>query len=625
MSLFKLLTSDQGSFDSGKPNAYVSESENINDDYYSDHSIEHVNDISDIPQYDGNLSLPDPNPDHDHPVGTIPRPGDVLTRIATFELNKEKQTASIYRDAHVEDFKIISKDHDRSISIECSSGFYAQVAKPTLFSLSQDSIPPVLGITIFCENVTTNLDKNGFEFNRTMFFKLANAKKVTVHVHHSTRLVQAQGGSLMSDKTTAAFWFVKNVLKGKFRVLASAKKYNIKNFNDALTTSHTLGQSFGAPTKDKCGACDKVLDSRSAPVYCFLCTKQFHKINCHKKHHCIRYPASTSGVVTTNTSVGCLTPHSSPLSDGFACSQTSSNASQATPQLSCSSPTTFRPAISSLSSVTVSPPTSSSTTVSVSSPPPIAHSVTTAPRSSPSLNTNTPRMISFLDPRATTFNPPTSALRQESSRRANKKQKSSDLSSEQAEIESLKIELSYARTKIVDLETKIDDGKETLKVYSHKLKILEENRSSFLKEKYFSSKDQADTSPLARSPSETSNLLECSCQVRAKISKNSAKLQEFEMKISELCSIVDGLSRTNIIPDRTHGLDQSPSAPRRPSSSSVVPGSPVSPATNVPLQSTQTVCPTDSVVDSLEDSSETGSSDFIFSDTEDPVSRPSLN
>ena len=234
-------------------------------------------------------------------------------------------------------------------------------------------------------------------------------------------------------------------------------------------------------------------------------------------------------------------------------------------------------------------------------------------------------MISFLDPRATTFNPPTSALRQESSRRANKKQKSSDLSSEQAEIESLKIELSYARTKIVDLETKIDDGKETLKVYSHKLKILEENRSSFLKEKYFSSKDQADTSPLARSPSETSNLLECSCQVRAKISKNSAKLQEFEMKISELCSIVDGLSRTNIIPDRTHGLDQSPSAPRRPSSSSVVPGSPVSPATNVPLQSTQTVCPTDSVVDSLEDSSETGSSDFIFSDTEDPISRPSLN
>ena len=536
----------------------------------------------------------------------------MLTRVATFELNKEKQTSSIYRDAHIEDFKIITKDHDRSISIECSSGFYAQVAKPTLFALSQDSIPPVLGITIFCENVTTNLDKNGYEFNRTLFFKLANAKKVTVHVHHSTRLVQAQGGSLMSDKTTAAFWFVKNVLKGKFLVLASAKKYNISKFNDALTSTQTLGQSSGAPTKNKCGTCDKVLDSRSAPVYCFLCTKQFHKINCHKRHKCTRFSESTAGV-------SCPAPTST-LSPA-------TNAAQTPNQLSCSGNPAVSSTIASSSLVAVSSPTFSAPTVPVTTFSSDIHSSTMEVSASPSMLYNAPRIISSLDPRATTFNPPTPAfsnLQQEQSRKTNKKQKSSEFSPEKAEIEALKIELGYARTKIVDLETKVNDGKETLKVYTHQLKILEENRSSFLKEKYFSNKSQAETSPLASSPSETSDLLDCSCRVRAKLSKNSEKLKEFERKFSELCLVVDGISRTNVYSDRANDHDQSPSAPSPPSSS-VAAGSP--PA-SVPLQ-TQTSSPTelnnsgcyDNVVDSLEDSSETESSDFVFSDTEDPISR----
>ena len=159
--------------------------------------------------------------------------------------------------------------------------------------MSQDNIPPVLGITIFCENVTTNVDKKGFEFNRTMFFKLGGARKVTVHVHHSTRLVQVQGGSLMPDKSSAASWFVKNVLLGKFQVLARAKSYDISKFNQVLSNlQSSMGLSSEDSNKNPCGFCDKVLDSRSVPTYCFQCTKSFHKTNCFKSHKCIRHTTS---------------------------------------------------------------------------------------------------------------------------------------------------------------------------------------------------------------------------------------------------------------------------------------------------------------------------------------------
>ena len=126
--------------------------------------------------------------------------------------------------------------------IACNPGFYAQVAKPTLCSLAQDSLLPVLRFNISCENVTRNLDTAGHEFNLTLFFKISNGNKsmkVTVHTHHSKRLVQIQGGSTMPSKDTAASWFVHRVLYDKFQTLAKAKKLNIKQLNQLILSSKT--------------------------------------------------------------------------------------------------------------------------------------------------------------------------------------------------------------------------------------------------------------------------------------------------------------------------------------------------------------------------------------------------
>ena len=104
------------------------------------------------------------------------------------------------------------------------------------------------------------------------------------------------------------------------------------------------------------------------------------------------------------------------------------------------------------------------------------------------------------------------------------KQNVADLTPEKAEIESLKIELSYARAQIIDLETKNIDKDKTIKIYSQKLKIFEENRLNSLDEKYF-----ATTAPTP-DPSDSSQPSNCSCQIRSKISSNATNLKDLDLK-----------------------------------------------------------------------------------------------
>ena len=560
---------------------------------------------------------------------------DVLTRVANFELNEKRQTSGIYRDAHLEDFKIISKDHNKSISIECNSGFYAQVAKPTLCSLSQDNIPPVLGITIFCENVTTNLDKKGYEFNRTMFFKLDGVKKVTVHVHHSTRLVQVQGGSIMSDKTSAASWFVKNVLHGKFQLLARAKSYDISKFNQELSSfQSSMGLSTGDSSKILCGFCDKTFDSRSVPTYCFQCTKSFHKTNCFKSHKCSRLPVrsvlTVSSVPAPHTRS--VTPCRTSVSNVTTTQQP--DTSQTVPTRSLPS---FHPAITTTvsSSSNMSSPRSSSPSATNSGPNIVPSTEIARLTTEAEQNPVMPGRVSSLDPNASFFLPQSLSNYQQPSintRPTKQKSKDQDFSSEKARIESLKIELSYARTKIVDLENKVKDGQESLKIYSHKVRILEENRAAFLNGKYFTNASQPDntSSSGAFSSSTSISSSDCSCQIRANLNRNSLKLNEFELRFSELCQVVDGLARSGApgdIPEKVACQSPCPPEPVVPHavppdlnhSQQTKPG----PVTH-PVELDQTsdipeiaLPNNDFLNDALDISSDVESSDFVFSDPED--------
>ena len=464
-----------------------------------------------IAQYDGNDTLDIEN------AGAVcanKNYSGVRTRVAEFELNRAKQTASICKDALIKDFKVVTKDQDRNINIECSSGFYAQVAKPTLCSLSQDHIPPILGISVFCEDVTRSLDSLGHEFNRTMFFKLQVndiVRKATVHVHHSSRLVQIQGGALMPDKSTAASWFVRNILYGKFQILAKAKSYSIASFNTTITS---MGDSIMNTSKSSCGSCDIVFDSRSKPVYCLQCVRWYHKTNCYRGHRCRRTFSHQSSSNISGDSASHSALRADPSNPTVAVPSAISplgpiSTSNASPQTAGSSSLTSTTLTSQNREPLSQPALSIVTPVpdSQRSPPP--------PRTVPPP----------LDPDAQQFQPralPPPRL----GKKTKAKQNAADLTPEKAEIESLKIELSYARAQIIDLETKNNDKDKTIKIYSQKLKIFEENRLNSLDEKYF-----ATTAPTPQS-SDSSRSSDCSCQIRSKISRNETNLKDLDLKIT---------------------------------------------------------------------------------------------
>ena len=106
----------------------------------------------------------------------------------------------------------------------------------------------------------------------------------------------------------------------------------------------------------------------------------------------------------------------------------------------------------------------------------------------------------------------------------------SNFTPEKAEIESLKIELGYARTKITDLQTKIADRDQTINIYSQQIKLLEESRTNTLHQRYFPSSNSNSESSNVGATADVSLSLDCSCKIRAQISRNSAHLRDIDSK-----------------------------------------------------------------------------------------------
>ena len=222
------------------------------------------------------------------------------------------------------------------------------------------------------------------------------------------------------------------------------------------------------------------------------------------------------------------------------------------------------------------PAITTAVSLSCASPCP-ASSAITAPNPSCASNTEIARiitevgqnhelsgMLSSLDPTTSSFLPRSlNNQHQPSSTKATKqKSKNQDFGPENAKIEALKIELSYARTKIVDLENKVKNGQESLKIYAHKVKILEETRTAFLTEKYSTHASQPGniSTPATFSSNTSVPSSDCPCQIRAKLTENCTKMKELELRFSELCHVVDRLARLGQDSDESGGVSQAPLA-----------------------------------------------------------------
>ena len=494
--------------------------ENSDDQVYllnsQDDSPEHPTEKDLIPQVDGADDTDDVVALLDH-TGTSHQTN---IRKANFKLNEAKQIAGICKDAVKNNFDIISNDQNKNINITCNSGFYDQVAKPALCSLIEGSLPQVLGIPIICEKVTKNLDNRGKEFNRTIFFKLGHRSpnylgKVTLHTHHSTRLVQVQGGSLMPDKSTSASWFVRNVLYGKMQAFAQAKKHDISAFNDAISKMSSTS-SNQANLNTFCGFCLLSFDQRSKPVYCMKCVKWYHKTNCQKSHKCqTSFPDPPQAARSEHSSLS--SPSSTTSSVLFLPNSMGQTISP--PPTTPSSLSIIHVPITTLARTSSSCSTTS-TSAFPTAPITTANVLATVPPP--------PNLSLTLNPNAQQFS--AQPANQPLPKKTKTRQAPPNFSPEKAEIESLKMELSFARTKIVELDTKNAENEKTISIYSQKLKILEDKMKKDFHQKY-SLKPDSPCSP--QIPTDDPWSKDCSCQIRSKIKKNTVDILRVEKKIDK--------------------------------------------------------------------------------------------
>ena len=80
-------------------------------------------------------------------------------------------------------------------------------------------------------------------------------------------------------------------------------------------------------------------------------------------------------------------------------------------------------------------------------------------------------------------------------KKSTKKQPTLALSAEQAEIEFLKIQLNYSKTKITLLESDLSESRQRVDILTQNIKVLEDQRTDLSKQNLFGPADKASVSP----------------------------------------------------------------------------------------------------------------------------------
>ena len=123
---------------------------------------------------------------------------------------------------------------------------------------------------ITCSNIEPSLDYTGVEYNRIFWFSdrdpVELSAAVTVHLHHSTRLVQVQGSAILNDGLVAASWFVKNLLMGLFLKLGNARCHDISAFNRAVLENNFRSSPVNPISDPTCNSCSKPLKKPAKPI-----------------------------------------------------------------------------------------------------------------------------------------------------------------------------------------------------------------------------------------------------------------------------------------------------------------------------------------------------------------------
>ena len=253
-----------------------------------------------IPQLDGQFSPPNLSDTSSPKTQSISIPDTnsaSFARQAKFTLNRQKQLTRLQQDALLTPYTITVSPTCQNVSVQCSTGFYSQVAVPSFRDIKIGTsfcVECDFGdITVSCFDIAGEVDNTKADVKAVIFLRLSTTSnlskgRVTVTLHHTKRKLQIQGGAKMPDKTTAPIWFTQKVLNPKFQSLAKNKSYDISNFNLRV---RELVINSNRSVNDTCSSCDIQFTGRSMPEHCPQCSKYFHKKCLNASDHtCTRAP-----------------------------------------------------------------------------------------------------------------------------------------------------------------------------------------------------------------------------------------------------------------------------------------------------------------------------------------------
>ena len=219
-------------------------------------------------------------------------------------LNTEKQMGKILGNTEAPSVEFEVLDEGACVTMKCNAGFFIKVAKPTFYGLSQGYSFTHPTTTFLITEFVHQQDASGVEQSLKLslsFTVQGVAANLVIHVYNSNQSLMVQGKRIMPDSTPAALWFVKNMLFDHFASKAALHQEEISSFHDALTSlgSGTTVSSatsrasrrrktsvaVSAKPRPDCVVCSTKIIGNSKPMACPAgqCSGMMHK-KCIPEH-----------------------------------------------------------------------------------------------------------------------------------------------------------------------------------------------------------------------------------------------------------------------------------------------------------------------------------------------------
>ena len=418
-----------------------------------------------------------------------PAEGLILSgRVLGHTLNKDKQAAKMRADINKAHVAFESKNEGSDVIIECSSGFYEKVAKPTFCKLSPGYFFNHPSSSFELKKIEPTVDSSGtpektlFSF---AFITMGVPCKITITLYHTTRTVHVQGSRIMPDGSKAAHWFVKHIMHIQFIELARVHKLKIDQFHAELLkmdTERIVVSSRASAEGPTCAVCFNVMRGTSKPRPCpsGSCQDMLHT-GCVQKHKCAvpPLPQLSEGTAAAPGGATALQSLLAPLATAIAATQPS----QVSPAITSSRKRSSADVSFLESEVTV---LASSSPASIPLPMPSSSSVLTSTTSAsqvvPAITFSSQTCSFSSVPLVSTL--PPSTRPKVTQKPPPKKAKTLATTPDSVQNEFLNNELDLAKAKISSLESALLDRDNTIKLYAERLKSMEEVRFSTLSNQY---------------------------------------------------------------------------------------------------------------------------------------------